>query len=121
MLACSGTVHMPNRIARVPAAPKPIVPIAAAQCVLTSTADDSRTAIHIAVSARRFADGGMPPASASRLRGGPNHGFSPSHRSKRGELREKQYDAARTKTVVGNPGTITPTAASATAHQPKLE
>jgi hypothetical protein len=67
----------------------------------TRTQDDNRTAVHIAVSAARFADGGRPPPDASRWSDGPSHGFSRSHRSKRGELREKQYDAARTKTVVG--------------------
>src|SRR5207247_6418505 len=50
----------------------------------------------------------------------PRFGFSRSHRSKRGELREKEHVAARTKTVVGSPGTMTPTTARATAHQQDL-
>jgi hypothetical protein len=85
----------------------------------TSTPDDSSTPPHIAVSAARFADDDMPPPDASRRSEGPSHRFSRSHRSKRGELREKQYDAASTNTVVGSPGTTTPAMAKVTAHQPR--
>jgi hypothetical protein len=68
--------------------------------------------------AARFADEGMPPPGATRRRNGPSSGFSRSHRSNRGELREKQYAAASTNTVVGIPGTKTPMDARATAHHP---
>ena len=116
--ARSGTVRTPYRIESVPAAPNAMVPAAAAQWMPRRTADDSRTAVHIAVNAARFADGGIPPAEANRSSDGPSQGFSRSQPSNRGELREKQYDAARTKTVVGSPGSMTPAMATATAHEP---
>ena len=115
-----GSVRTPYRIDSVPTAPSPRVPSAGAQWMRPSTTDDSAMAIHIALRAPRFADAGMPPFCAKRRRGGPSHLFSRSQRSKRGELREKQYDAPRTKTVVGSPGTTTPAIARATAHQPRL-
>jgi len=65
-------------------------------------------AVHIAVSAARLADRDRPHSDASRRSVGPSHGWLRSHRSTRGELFEKQYDAMRTKTVVGSPRTRTP-------------
>ena len=88
------------------------------QCAGARTAADNSTAVHIAVSAARFADRGMPPVAANRCSGGPRQRLLRSHRSKRGELREKQYDAAITKIVAGSPGNITPAIARPTAHQP---
>jgi hypothetical protein len=81
---------------------------------------DRRIAVHIAIKAARFADAGMPPSRANRRTDGPSHAFSRSQRSKRGELREKQYDAARTNTVVGIPGMTTPVMARPTAHHPRI-
>src|SRR5262245_5169921 len=109
---------MPKRIESDPTTPDPNVASAAAQCTRSRTAEETRTAVHIAVSAARFDDGDRPPSAASRRSGPPSHRLFRSHSSTRGELFEKQYDAMRTKTVVGTPGTITPTTARATAHQP---
>ena len=118
-LARSGTVRTANRIDSVPRAPSPTVASAPIGCALESTTDDTRTPVHMAQSAWRFADDDIPPCVTNRSRLGPNHGCVRSHRSNRGELFEKQYEAARTNTVVGSPGTTTPAAANTTAHQPR--
>ena len=92
---CSGVVRTPYRIDIVPTAPSPIVPSAPAQCTPTSMPDDSRTAVHIAVSAARFATPACRrPRESLERRTEPPVVAEP--RSKRGEAPRTETRRGRT-------------------------
>lgn len=84
-----------------------------------SSQQDAAMAAHIIAAAMTFARRGMTAPGAMYLTNGPKNrlwiNFSVSH----GHDRAKHHDATIKNTVVGSPGTTTPTPPIPTQHTPR--
>lgn len=83
-----------------------------------SVNDDRAMAVHIMAMATRLDRRGMPKPSRWSRTIGPMRGRSRTHCSKRGLERAKHEAATMKNTVVGSPGTTTPTVPTPTDAKP---